>query len=54
MTSTFRSMDRQWRDVVGVLRISSERLDIDYLRASAAAVALTDDLDEALSQSSSW
>jgi hypothetical protein len=42
--------DRQWRDVVGILRIHRESMDLDYLRASAIAVGLTDDFNEALQQ----
>ena len=42
--------DRQWRDVVGILRIHLESMDLVYLQASAHEVGLTDDLGEALRQ----
>ena len=42
--------DRQWRDVVGILRIHLESMDLVYLQASAHEVGLTDDLGEALGQ----
>jgi len=46
------SPDRQWRDVVGILRIHRESMDLDYLRSSALEVGLGDALDVALQQSS--
>lgn len=42
--------DRQWRDVVGILRIHRMSMDLDYLRASARELGLTDHVDEALQQ----
>ncbi|MCU1497276.1 MAG: hypothetical protein JWM47_1229 [Acidimicrobiales bacterium] len=42
--------DRQWRDVVGILRIHGAALDLEYLSASARALGLMDDLTEARSQ----
>jgi hypothetical protein len=39
--------DRQWRDVLGVLRIQGDRLDLDYLRRMAATLDLTDLLSRA-------
>ena len=42
--------DRQWRDVTGTLRVHLESLDLGYLRRTAAAVGLGDDLAEALGE----
>ena len=32
--------ERQWTDVIGVLRVSRDRLDLDYLRTGAAELGL--------------
>ena len=40
--------DRQWRDVVGILRVNLTSLDQDYLRHTATAVDLSDLLTAAL------
>jgi hypothetical protein len=37
--------ERQWRDVAGVLRVSKEQIDFDYLRQAAAKVAVADLLE---------
>lgn len=47
---TLGDSDRQWRDVIGILRVSAEELDLDDLRAAAAELGLSDLLDEALAQ----
>jgi hypothetical protein len=39
--------DRQWNDVLGVLKVQSTALDIEYLRHWARELGLTDLLDEA-------
>ena len=42
--------DRQWRDVLGVLRVQEERIDRDYLRRMAAGLGVTDLLEKALDE----
>lgn len=43
--------DRQWRDVLGVLKVQAERLDLAHLRHWAAALELSELLERALSES---
>ena len=45
--------DRQWRDVLNVIRIQGARLDRSYLRDWAHELSVADLLEEALSQSDS-
>ncbi|MCZ7535932.1 MAG: nucleotidyltransferase family protein [Acidimicrobiia bacterium] len=40
--------ERQWRDVVGILRVHADSMDIDYMSESAAEVGLGSNLDAAL------
>ena len=40
--------DRQWRDVVGILRVHGRSMDLEYLTATARAVGLREELAAAL------
>jgi len=40
--------ERQWRDVLGVLKVKANQLDHDYLRCWAAKLAVSDLLEKAL------
>ena len=42
--------ERQWRDIIGILRFEKERLDLSYLRQSAASLYVIDLLQRALSE----
>ena len=42
--------DRQWRDVLGVLKIQGDRIDHDYLRRMAAILDVTALLERALDE----
>ena len=41
--------DRQWRDILGIVRVQAERLDVGYLRTYAPSIDVTDLLERALS-----
>lgn len=45
---TDQSSERQWRDVIGIIRTQPGALDLTYLHATAEAVGLHDDLAHAL------
>ncbi len=40
--------DRQWRDVLGIVRVQTGRLDIDYLRTHAPSIDVADLLERVL------
>lgn len=42
--------DRQWRDVLEVITVQGQRLDLPYLRQTAADLGVTDLLERALSE----
>jgi hypothetical protein len=42
--------ERQWRDVAGVLGVQGEKLELDYLRATADALGVRDLLERALTE----
>jgi hypothetical protein len=44
--------ERQWRDVLGVVKVQGDRLDWNYLRQQAASLGLTDLLEKLLNSAS--
>lgn len=43
--------DRQWRDVLGMLKVQAGRLDFDYLKQWAVALQISDLLEKSLQES---
>jgi hypothetical protein len=42
--------DRQWRDILGVMKVQKDRLDHDYLRRMATTLGVSDLLEKALDE----
>jgi hypothetical protein len=40
--------DRQWRDILGIVRVQGPRLDVAYLREHAPTLGVADLLERAL------
>ena len=45
--------DRQWRDVLGIVRVQGRNLDLTYLRRQAGVLGVTDLLEQSLAQAPS-
>lgn len=45
-----RTSDRQWRDVLAIVRVQGERLDRDYLRQHAPVLGVTELLERAFGE----
>lgn len=44
--------ERQWRDVLGVLKVQGDRLDLEYMRRMAAGLGVADLVSRALEEAS--
>jgi hypothetical protein len=45
-----RTSDRQWRDILGVMKVQKDRLDHDYLQRMATTLGMSDLLRKALDE----
>lgn len=45
-----RTSDRQWRDILGVIKVQQNRLEHDYLRRMATTLGVSDLLEQALDE----
>jgi hypothetical protein len=43
--------DRQWQDIIGIMRVQTYRLDLDYMRRMALELGVSDLLENALLES---
>jgi hypothetical protein len=50
-SALYEISDRQWRDILGVLKVQAGRLDVDYLKKWATELNVTDLLEGALKES---
>ncbi|NEO34252.1 MAG: nucleotidyltransferase family protein [Symploca sp. SIO3C6] len=46
----YSSSEKQWRDVLGVLKVQTENLDFDYLRQWAEQLGITDALNQVMTE----
>ena len=46
--------EKQWRDVLGILKVQGEQLDFDYLWQYAEAFGFAKDLDQAFTEAGVW
>ena len=42
--------DRQWRDILGVMKVQADKLDMDYLRRGAQLLKVSDLLERAIKE----
>jgi len=45
-----RTSDRQWRDILGVMKVQKNHLDHDYLRRMATTLGVSDLLEQAFNE----
>jgi hypothetical protein len=45
-----RISDRQWRDILGVMKVQQDRLDHEYLRRMATTLGVSELLEQALAE----
>ena len=48
-----KTSDRQWRDILAIIRVQGPRLDREYVRTNAAILGVADVLARALNEASS-
>ena len=45
-----RQSEQQWRDILGILKLQSDRLDLKYLQDWAQSLSISQDLETALNE----